>query len=259
MKIKPELDPNLEVRTIEEHNAYLAELEKNKPTPILSIMIATTKDRRFMFNLLCQEFYRQIHEAGLSGKGIEEWYVIATETKEDDTIEERHLKARYEHKQLVELLHHEDNREISIGAKRQGLLERATGEYIVYFDSDDFPKPDYIKKIVKALEEKPDCVGFKIEMTTNGKNPQTCCHSLKYKQWKNNVDGFDYVRSVTIFNPVKRELALKVGFESIRYGEDKKYSDGLTPLCNTEVYINDFLFDYRYSTEMPHAEKYGIK
>lgn len=146
---------------------------------------------------------------------------------------------------------------ISIGKKRQLLLERARGEYIVYFDDDDWPKPYYGSSILNALMEKPDCVGFKIAMTTNGKNPETCIHSLRNKIWefKNGI----YLRNVTHFNPVRREIALQVGFEDIRFGEDKIYSDKVTHLCKTEVFIDDYLFDYRYSTAESHGKKYGFE
>jgi len=72
----------------------------------------------------------------------------------------------------VEVLFEEDNKEISIGAKRQKLLERAKGEYIVFFDSDDWPYPVYVVSILEALKSNPDCVGFLIFMTTNGERPQ---------------------------------------------------------------------------------------
>ena len=95
---------------------------------LLSILIATTLDRKEMFSTLYAEFFRQ----------------VACKP--------------------VEVLFEEDNKEISIGAKRQRLLERATGEYIVFFDSDDFPCPTYVNDILLALspehgKEKPDCVG----------------------------------------------------------------------------------------------------
>jgi len=142
----------------------------------------------------------------------------------------------------VEVLYEEDNKQISVGAKRQKLLERAMGKYVCYFDSDDWPFSYYVKMIVDALETGPDCVGFLIHMTTNNLNPQVCCHSLRYPVWKNKVDGYDYVRNVTHFNPVLRELALKVGFKDMRYGEDKIYSDAVTKLCKTEVFINKKIF-----------------
>jgi glycosyltransferase involved in cell wall biosynthesis len=189
---------------------------------ILSILIPTTVDRRPMFNTLLEEFLHQ-HVPG------------------------------------VQILYEEDNKEISVGRKRQILLDRAEGDYVVSFDSDDWPYPSYTADILTALESKPDCVGFLIHMTTNGKRPRTCCHSLKYKLWAERVDGYDYVRNVTHFNPVRRDLALKVGFPDLRFGEDKWYSDRVTKLCKKEVFINKKLFHYRPTTTMSHNERYGIK
>lgn len=189
----------------------------------LSILICTTLDRREMFEALMAELTKQAE-----GKP-------------------------------VEILFEEDNKEISVGEKRQKLLERAAGEYIVYFDSDDFPMEDYVDAILNALEHNPDCVGFLIHMTTNGERPQTCCHSLRYKVWRDNVDGYDYVRNVSHFNPCRRDLALKVGFKPMRFGEDKEYADRVTKLCKTEVFINKRLFHYRYTTSLSYEEKYGFK
>jgi len=153
-----------------------------------------------------------------------------------------------------------DNKEISIGKKRQRLLEAATAEWIVFFDDDDHPYNHYVLEIYKAIQdETADCVGFPIDMVTDNRNPQRCCHSLKYKHWQNKVDGWDYVRNVTHFNPVKREKALMSGFKDIRFGEDKDYSDRLYPFLTKEVYIPVPLFLYRYSTKTPFNKKYGIK
>jgi len=193
----------------------------------LSILIATTIDRRNEFHTLYETFTSMIK--------------------------------KFKYDDLVEIFFLEDNKEISIGLKRQKLLEQSKNEYIVYFDSDDIPREAYLPKIITAIQENPDCVGFLINMTTNGQNNQTCCHSLKYKVWAEKQDGYDYVRNVTHFNPVKRELAIQVGFQDLRYGEDKLYADALTNLCSKEVFINEFLFDYRYSNHIPHNEKYGIK
>lgn len=195
--------------------------------PVLSILIATTICRRELFKKLWLEFFLQTKDLP------------------------------------VEVLYEEDNKTISVGAKRQKLLERAKGEYIVFFDSDDWPMPNYVSEMLEALERKPDCVGFLIYMTTNGKRPQVCCHSLQYPVWKGDgkikIDGYDYVRNVTHFNCVRRDLALQVGFKDLRFGEDKIYSDAVTKLCETEVFINKKLFHYRYSTAVPFKKKYGIR
>jgi glycosyltransferase involved in cell wall biosynthesis len=160
----------------------------------------------------------------------------------------------------VEIISECDNKQISIGLKRQKLLERATGEFICFLDDDDMPYDNYLRNIVSVIENNPgiDCIGIAIDMTTNGKNEQRCCHSLKYRKWKNNVDGWDYVRNITHFNPVRRDLALKVGFQDLRFGEDKLYSDAVTKLCKKEVYITEPVFHYRYSNKQSHQKKYGF-
>lgn len=159
----------------------------------------------------------------------------------------------------VEILYEEDNKQISVGKKRQNLLLRSQGTYISYFDSDDFPIQDYVDIVLEALSSEPDCVGFLVRMTTNNTKEQVCCHSLRYSEWKTEVDGYDYVRNVTHFNMCRRDLAIKVGFIDKRYGEDIIYANAVTKLCKTEVFINKPIFHYRYSNKEPHSKKYGFK
>ena len=195
----------------------------------LAILIATTIDRRPMFDILMEEFERQIQAC----------------------------KLEY----CVKVYYLEDNKEISVGLKRQKLLNMSDGhDYIVFFDSDDMPHENYVKKLHEAIQLSPDCVGFEIDMTTNGTKPQKCCHSLKYPVWQEMKDGYDYVRNITHFNPVKRELAVQVGFKDMRFGEDKDYADRLTPLCKKEIFINEPLFHYRFNNQLlNHNKKYGIR
>jgi glycosyltransferase involved in cell wall biosynthesis len=40
----------------------------------------------------------------------------------------------------------------TLGAKRNGLIERASGEYIVHFDDDDFYSSEYIARMITRLE-----------------------------------------------------------------------------------------------------------
>lgn len=190
------------------------------------ILIATTVCRREQFNELFAELNRQITELDLHNE--------------------------------IEILFDEDEKQKSIGKKRQDLLELSTAEYICYFDSDDFPFLNYVSDIYNAILTGCDCVGMIISMTTNGINPQTCCHSLRFPVWENNKAGYDYVRNVTHFNPVKRSLAIQIGFSDKRFGEDHEYSDKVTKLCKTEIFIDIPLFHYRYSNNINHKIKYGI-
>jgi glycosyltransferase involved in cell wall biosynthesis len=157
----------------------------------------------------------------------------------------------------VELIVACDSKEISIGKKRQNLLEKAMGDYVVFVDDDDFVAPTYVDDILTALVSNPDCVGFLITCTTNGRNPQKAIASMRYKKWGENQGGYAHVRSCYHKTPHKREIALKVGFRDLRYGEDKPYSEGLMQHVKTEVFIPKVLYLYRFHSE-PFAAKYGI-
>lgn len=256
----------LPILSIEESRAYTQQLEnESEGVTKLTICIATTKDRRLMFNVLCQELNRLIEMYGFKGKGVERWQVKIPRLNENGTqmkTEEGNdlfglADAKFRYPNIVEWIFEEDEKQMSIGAKRQKLLDRVKSDYMVYFDSDDFPKEGYVSKIMKALESQPDCVGFKIAMTTDGAKPETCIHSLSNPEWTH--DGKNYLRNVTHFNPIKTSIAKHVGFKDIRFGEDKIYSDAVSKLCKQEVFVDDYLFNYRYSTKQQHNEKYGIK
>lgn len=197
----------------------------------LSMLIATTEMRKDLFNTLIKEFERQIKEYNLEDK--------------------------------VEIVFDATGKELPLGKKRQLLLNRAKGKFIVFMDDDDFPIEDYLNVIVNIIEsnEDIDCIGFRIRMTTDLAKEQICDHSLKHKVegWQTNKKGFDYIRNVSMFNPVKRELALQVGFPDLRWGEDHWFADRVTQLCNKEYYVESkpYMFWYRFSTAESAATKYG--
>lgn len=206
---------------------YFQREQKNFPLSTWQILVASTLDRKDDYEKLIERFNKLITNAKLN--------------------------------EYVSVISDVDNKEKTIGKKRQDLLEKSTSDYICFFDDDDYPYDNYVVDIYKAILTGVDCVGIKINMTTDGDNPQTCCHSLRYPVWSSGKDGYDYLRNITQFNCVKKELALQVGYKDLRYGEDKIHSDELTLLCKTEYFIETPVFHYRYSTKLNHKEKYGIK
>ena len=62
----------------------------------------------------------------------------------------------------VEVLTLVDNREISVGEKRNRLLEMANGEHLVFIDDDDRIAPNYLDEIMGAIDTiKPlDCIVY---------------------------------------------------------------------------------------------------
>ncbi len=191
----------------------------------LSILICTTFDRSEMFNFLKHHLQNQINELGKQRE--------------------------------VEILSECDNKEISVGKKRQNLLEKAKGDYVVFIDSDDWCPYSYVENILKATNHNPDCIGFLINCT--GTPGITASASNRWNGWGDKVGGFDYVRTIYHKNPVKRDIALQIGYKDMRFGEDYDYSLRLkqSGLLQSEEFINEVMYEYRYKYEDPKT-KYGL-
>lgn len=167
-----------------------------------------------------------------------------------------HLEAQAKDKP-VELVVACDAKQISIGKKRQNLLEQAKGDYVAFIDDDDWVADDYVDRILTALEASPDCVGFLINCTSNGGPVRKAITSMRYPRWIENHDGYAHCRSIYHKSVVKRELALKVGFPDMRYAEDRWFSDGIMRIVKTEAFVDAVLYHYRFRSE-PFNSKYGI-
>ena len=194
---------------------------------LLTIMLPTTIDRREQFAKLLEEIKRQI------------------------------VANKYE--DIVEVVINEDNKEISIGKKRQELLEASSGKWVVGIDSDDWISEDYLHDIVMALKNNPqiDHVGFLEDCDINGEKSLSI-FSIRHKHWAENFDGYDHIRCANPKSVILREKALMVGFEDSRFGEDRIFSEAVTSLLTSEIFIEKSLYLYRHiSTE--HNERYGIK
>jgi hypothetical protein len=138
-------------------------------------------------------------------------------------------------------------REMTIGAKRQMMLEKITSDYIAFIDDDDEVSANYIQLIYDAIQSEPDVIGMRGWMTTNGTNRENWIIRTKY-DWKTNVDGFRYVRYPNHLSPIKTELALEAGFPDLRHGEDYEYSMRLKAKGNlkNEVFIDEELYHYKF-------------
>tara|TARA_Y100000310_G_scaffold268936_1_gene281838 strand:+ start:865 stop:1431 length:567 start_codon:yes stop_codon:yes gene_type:complete len=148
----------------------------------------------------------------------------------------------------VEVLCNIDDGQLTIGDKRQNLIEIATGQYTSFIDDDDLVSDDYVDLVLKAIEKKPDVIGMHLIMETDGRLSGKTYHSLKYNTWFDEP-GDDpswryYYRNPNHLNPVKRELALKAGFPPISMGEDRQYSSDLLPYLETEEYIESPIYTY---------------
>jgi len=143
----------------------------------------------------------------------------------------------------VEILVETDDRKMTIGEKRNILLQRARGDYIAFVDDDDLVVNDYISKVLQAVETNPDCCGMEGLLISLSKKTKTkFIHSIRYDHWF--VKEGIYYRTPNHISPVKRELALQAVFPESNHGEDHTYSRQLFPLLKTEEYIEGPIYFY---------------
>lgn len=137
-----------------------------------------------------------------------------------------------------------DAGEGTVGAKRQRLLEKAQGDYVAFIDDDDEIQPAYLSAILGALSTSPDVVGFTGIMTTNGTRPERFRLSKDFNYEKKKGIYYRYSNHLC---PVRRELALQVGFKTeMTFFEDFDYATRLRPFLHTEVFIEKNLYHYKY-------------
>jgi len=145
----------------------------------------------------------------------------------------------------VEIIIEKDNGELKVGAKRNLLIDKTSDfQFCSFIDDDDLVSPNYVSKILKALESNPDCIGIEGIITFNGNRPKKFIHSMKYSKWDETQEA--YLRYPNHLNPIKTNLVKQVRFPETNYGEDKDFSDRIYPLLKTEVYIPEPIYFYLY-------------
>ena len=147
----------------------------------------------------------------------------------------------------VEVLSFQDDGTLSIGSKRNHLLEQAQGKFTVFIDDDDWISADYIELICGAIQRSPelDCVGFQGEITFSGSHPHPVVYSLQHRHFRKK-EGV-YQRPLMHINPIRREIARAHKFENINYSEDIDWAMRLQrdDLLRNEVFIENPLYFYR--------------
>lgn len=155
----------------------------------------------------------------------------------------------------VEILVDLDNREKTIAQKRNDLLDKATGEMLVFVDDDDMVSNDYLKTILSASNLGVDYIGYKIKTTINGDFIKPTYHSISFpRSWD---DELGYYNNISHINPIKSSIAKQFRFPESEYGEDGLWNELVfkSGLVKTEYYIDKFMYFYQYEYMQSMANK----
>lgn len=141
----------------------------------------------------------------------------------------------------------DDDMTITIGEKRQRLLNKARGKYCCFIDDDDEITDEYFK-VIEESGLSYDCIQLNGMMYRDGVQHSPFYHSIIYPSW---VDGKDaFYRPPNHLNPVRTSISKQIGFVSKNYFEDRDFSSRLlsSGLLKTEYSHTTLQYRYMFST-----------
>jgi glycosyltransferase involved in cell wall biosynthesis len=145
----------------------------------------------------------------------------------------------------VQILSLCDTKELSVGNKRNILLNQSCGKYVCFIDDDDVISNDYLIKIISATNSNSDVITFCGEYVENHiKTPFSISviHRGNY-----NYPNIFY-RLPNHLCPVKREIAMNCMFTDKNFGEDSDYAEKINTHIKNEFHIQDKLYFYMYDS-----------
>ncbi len=128
----------------------------------------------------------------------------------------------------VKIIH---SKHIEVSEARNIGVKEATGEYIIFIDSDDYWDKDLLKEINKSTKNNPDLVRFQARTVTDdgiiNNYEEEPFEGLNGNDAFNRILNYHYVDSV-VFYAIKRKYFLK---EKFQFNKNTIHEDfGLTPL-----------------------------
>lgn len=156
----------------------------------------------------------------------------------------------------VHVLIESDNREMTTGAKRNKLMQRAIEggfTHRAFIDDDDLISDNYLKLNMPGVYGDYDCNSLVGVITHNGyKNPQKHLfyHSLLYTHWYDDANG--YYRNPNHLNVVKIDLIKDIPFRDITVGEDGNWSVDIAKagVLKRELLITEPFYFYEERTKV---------
>ena len=194
-------------------------MQYNYGTMKLSILIPTLPKRRKLFNALYKKLTAQVeyvHDKHLSLGEVE---ILFDSSK-------KFLKGG-----------------LSVGAKRDALKCRATGDYLVFVDDDDNVAPNYVESILRLTETNPDIITFR--SFYNSDNYWSIVDmNLMHSENEQMNESVIVKRQPFHVCPIRTSIAQLHSFPDINNGEDWAWMQKVLPDCKTQAHSDMILHQY---------------
>lgn len=142
---------------------------------------------------------------------------------------------------------------LSIGRKRNALVQNANGLYLCFLDDDETISPDYIETILRLCQNNSDVCTFRafvklqnawglvnMKLSTKENEQFTPEHTINRPPWHT--------------CPVRSEFAKQYEFSDINNAEDFAWIEKVLTHCQTESHTDKIIFQYNHN-EGSEADK----
>lgn len=129
----------------------------------------------------------------------------------------------------------------STGGKRNDLIDQSRGEYITFIDADDVIAPNYIERILSGLNGC-DVLVYDVMYSNKAGFKKVVKYSKDFKKDAEKESHFERLPNHLMV--IKRDLAHKVKFKNVTFGEDADFAKRLLPHLQSECVINEVLYYY---------------
>lgn len=142
-----------------------------------------------------------------------------------------------------------NNGEPTLADIRQELVLSTTTDYLSFVDDDDLVPDYFVAEVMRALQDRPDYVGWLTHYTANGRDHGVVYHSLEHGGWREERNPYRLLRDITHINPMRTEVAKRGDFrQGVRAGrpEDRPWVEQIRATCQLkrEVYIDKIMYEY---------------
>lgn len=134
---------------------------------------------------------------------------------------------------------------LSIGKKRESLVNRANGNYLCFLDYDETIAPNYVEELLRLCYEDSDICTFKV-MVKMDNFWSVVDMSLSHSD--NTQLNPDYIvkRPPWHVCPMRSEYAKRFEFPDLNNAEDFVWMKKVIELCRTENHSNKILYQYNH-------------
>jgi hypothetical protein len=157
----------------------------------------------------------------------------------------------YSYKHRIQIIVNTDNKEKTVGQKRNECVKQAKSKYISFIDDDDLISDTYIPKICRKLNsDLYDGIAFWGLYYVNDKPTMLFNHANKNGGHYKDSLGRQH-RPLNHLNPVRTEIAKKIMYPEKNFGEDSDYCDRLleSGLIQNEYSFHEVMYHYLWSQQ----------